>query len=166
MKRQRKKLILFLGEGADDEMFLRCIKNNYSSTYKNVKPLDGHGGSPISIVEDLIKNELFDPKGKQYILMDLDRPKKELNLAKKKIKEYPSIKGVFYSKKCLEEELLKILTPKDVSKNRCKKSQELKTVLKNHCKNAKDYERLFTRKKLNLARINNKWLDSIIRIFE
>lgn len=166
MKRQRKKLILFLGEGADDEMFLRCIKNNYSSTDKNVKPLDGHGGSPISIVKDLIKNELFDPKGKQYILMDLDRPKKELNLAKKKIKEYPSIKGVFYSKKCLEEELLKILIPKNVSKNRCKKSQELKTVLKTHCKNAKDYERLFTRKKLNLARINNKWLDSIIRIFE
>lgn len=98
MRRPRKKLILFLGEGADDEMFLRCVKNNFGSINKNVKPLDGHGGSPISIVEDLIKNELFDPKGKQYILMDSDRPKEELDLAKKKIKEYPSIKSVIYSK--------------------------------------------------------------------
>lgn len=166
MKRPRKKSILFLGEGADDEMFLRCVKNNFGSINKNVKPIDGHGGSPISIVEDLIKNELFDPKGKQYILMDSDRPKEELDLAKEKIKEYPSIKSVIYSKKCLEEELLKILAPNDMGKNSRKKSQELKTVLKKHCKNAKDYERLFTKKKLEQARINNKWLDSIIKIFE
>ena len=47
MKRSRKKSILFLGEGADDEMFLRCIKNNFGSINKNVKIIDGHGGSPI-----------------------------------------------------------------------------------------------------------------------
>ena len=29
-----------------------------------------------------------------------------------------------------------------------------------------DYERLFTKKKLEQARTNNKWLDSIIKIFE
>ena len=84
MKRSRKKSVLFLGEGADDEMFLRCIKNNFGSINKNVKIIDGHGGSPISIVEDLIKNELFDHKGSQYILMDSDRSKEELDLAKKK----------------------------------------------------------------------------------
>lgn len=166
MKRSRKKSILFLGEGADDEMFLRCIKNNFGSINKNVKIIDGHGGSPISIVEDLIKNELFDHKGSQYILMDSDRSKEELDLAKKKIKECSSIKCVVYSKKCLEEELLKILTPSDIGKNSRKKSKELKAVLKNYCKSAKDYERLFDKKRLEKARINNKWLDSIIKIFE
>ena len=98
--------------------------------------------------------------------MDSDRSKEELDLAKKIIKEYPSIKSVIYSKKCLEEELLKILAPNDIGKNGRKKSQELKTVLKKYCKNAKDYERLFTKKKLEQARTNNKWLDSIIKIFE
>lgn len=130
MKRSRKKSILFLGEGADDEMFLRCIKNNFGSINKNVKIIDGHGGSPISIVEDLIKNELFDHKGSQYILMDSDRSKEELDLAKKKIKECSSIKCVVYSKKCLEEELLKILTPSDIGKNSRKKIQRIKNSFK------------------------------------
>ena len=166
MKRPRKKSALFLGEGADEEMFLRCIKNNYRSTNKNIIPIDGHGGSPIDVVKDLIKNELFDPNGKQYILMDHDRSKEEIELAEHEIKKHPSIRVVIYSRKCFDEELLKILRPKDMKKNKSKSSQELKSILRTICKTSKDYERLFTKKVLDQARKNSKWLDSIIKIFE
>lgn len=166
MKRQRKKSALFLGEGADDVMFLKCVKAAFSVSNKNIKLIDGHGGSPVSIVEDLIKNELFDPKGTQYILMDSDRPREELARAKQLLAKHSSIKKVVYSKKCLEEELLKIADPDKTVKNKPKTSQELKTILKKHCKDSKDYERIFTKKKLNEARKNSAWLDSIIKIFE
>lgn len=166
MKRSRRELILFFGEGAAEEAFLKCVRNNFNTSGKNIKIIDGYGGSPISLVEHLVKNELFDPKGVQFILMDHDRHENEINLAKKEIKKHTSIKPVIFSQKCLEEELLKIISPEDSSKFAGKTSRELKDIFKKKCKSMKDYERIFTREALMQGRVNNKWLNSIIGVFE
>lgn len=166
MKRLRKKSALFIGEGSDDAAFLKNIKSIYSSDRKNIKILDGYGGSSVDVVEYLLKNELFDSSGKQFILMDSDRPVDELEKAKVLISKHPSIKTVIFSKKCLEEELLKIICSNDVKKNKTKTSNELKNILESKCKSSKDYGRVFNKEILDKARVGNKWLDSIVKVFE
>lgn len=159
-----KNNTLFAGEGSDDVKFLNHIKTLYMIKGKRIKIVNGTGGSPISVIEKMVKRPEFFDYERKYALLDDDR--EEITEAI----EYAEKVGVniITSETCLEFEQLRLLGVRNKIMNRIKRNSKLakEEFHKYMSGHSYDFDKIFPYDLLDNERQNNAWLDKIIRVFE
>ncbi len=165
--RKAKKTILFYGEGSAEEVFLKHLRKVYArNSGVAVTIRNGQGGTADGIVEKA--SCYFGAFGKRIVLLDNDKPKAEMERARKIGKDYGVL--LIENNPCLERLLLEILSYGKKLGN--KKSQDLKKEFerKHICKKKRcdieEYEKIFPKKVLDAKRKNVAELDRIIKIME
>ena len=152
-KKTIKKTTLFFGEGLLDYLFLRYLKSIYSSEKINITIRRGRGGDAKKIVKDCIK--VFGDFNKRAVLLDNDKPAKEVSEARKIAKEKNIV--AIENTPCLEALFLSILDKDYENKNTkwCKK--EFKKHHKKEIKVFYDFNKIFPKETIEekKERINN-----------
>lgn len=164
-RRTQRNTILVYGEGSDDMAWIKYIKSLFAREKSGIKIDEGGGGSPVEVLEKMMKRREFLEYDKRYALVDSDRP--EIDKARQFAKENRI--DLMISRGCLEFELLSICGASKKVLNRAKiKSENAKVEFKKKCKHTeKDYSKAFPKNKLMAERLKgNEWLDRLISIFE
>ena len=169
----RRRLVkdarLAFGEGGDDSAWLKYIK---TLLYRRdddfiVRVKHGTGGSAIDVVESMMKLDEFDQYAVKYVIFDGDRA--EVCAAVEKAHKNGIVPIV--SKRCLEEELLRIAGKKlKVSSSRGTNidTRLIKEQFISECgkHNEYCYTKHFPLGVLEKKRSGSEWLDQIMKIFE
>ena len=165
IRKKQKRTILFYGEGASENVFLRHLKKNYANdpgikiTIKN-----GNGGSPDVVVRKAINRE--GDFGLRVVVVDSDRP--EI----KKAREIAEEKGIclIENDPCLEALLLRILDIKKLPENKksgfYKREFEKKHICENKRCDIDEYAKIFPKKVLDSRRKEIGELGRIIGFME
>lgn len=168
-RRLVKDTRLAFGEGGDDGAWLKYIKTLLYQRDDDfiVRVKHGTGGSAIDVVESMMKLDEFDQYVVKYVILDGDRA--EVCEAVDKAHKNGIISIV--SKRCLEEELLRIADKKlRVSSRRGTSidTRPIKEQFINECgrHNKYCYDKYFPLEVLKRKRASNEWLDQVMKIFE
>ncbi|HBI17100.1 MAG: hypothetical protein UR60_C0021G0020 [Candidatus Moranbacteria bacterium GW2011_GWF2_34_56] len=166
--KKQKRTILFYGEGADEDVFLRYLNTIYGKHNINlrIKIKNGSGGAPDMVVKKAIN--YYGDFDARVVIIDTDRPKIEIEAARKMAKD----SGVFLieNNPCLEALLLRILNVGKIIKN--KKSEYYKKEFeKGHiCErkrcNVDEYKKIFPKNILDNKRKEIEELNKIIGFME
>jgi len=155
-----KKTVLIVGEGPQEEAFLKHIKGLFDRQNNQViKVESADGGSPRSIIEYVVRKRHVQYDNR-YILMDSDVSPKPSDFS------YAKKNGIiiFFSKpRCLDGMLLKVLSkPIPSTSKKCKKA--LHNLLCGAPTSKSSYEELFSTK--TLSESNCESLVAIIKILK
>ena len=165
IRKKQKRTILFYGEGASENVFLRHLKNIYANdlgikiTIKN-----GNGGSPDMVVRKAINRE--GDFGIRVVIVDSDRPEIE------KAREIAGEKGIHLleNEPCLEALLLRILNIGKFTENKSSKYYKKEFEKKHICENKRcdidEYAKIFLKKVLDSRRKEIGELDRMIGFVE
>lgn len=164
-RRQASKTALLFGEGFDEEMFLKYLKNLYcynSNIAISVKK--GKGGNARSIIMDANRTPgAFD---RIIVVFDNDKPKAEMVEARQEAKN----RGIelVENTPCLEYLLLMILKKRVGDKNSdwCKAEFEAKYIGKKKRGDFNEYAKIFPKKLLDSQRLSIPGLNRLISIME
>ncbi|NTU46722.1 hypothetical protein HGA88_03780 [Candidatus Roizmanbacteria bacterium] len=166
MKRRVKKTILIVGEGKDEEVFLKYLRQAVQcSDEVDITIKQGKGGSPRDIVHVAVKD--FAAYDHKLVMLD-SGPTRQAML---EAKEYAGSSVQFLiNTPCLEALLLSILEKdKDYSNKKeseCKKIFETNYIPKNRRDEFNHYAKHFPLKLLQNRRKVISILDTIMRIVE
>ncbi len=163
-KRKAKKTLLIFGEGFDEEIFLKYLRNIYSYNCNvAISIKKGKGGNPRNIVIDADK--IPGAYDKKLVILDDDKGKKEIMAARQESVNRQI--SLIENKPCLEYLLLSILD--DTTENKAenyKRQFESQYISKNNRGDLKEYAKLFPRRLLELKRKSISELNDIINIME
>lgn len=157
-RRIANKTVLLFGEGLKEEKFLKYLRSLYSfnqNVFVTVKK--GNGGAADKIINNADK--LLGAFDKKIVVLDNDKPKKEMEKARKKAREKSIV--LIENTPCLEYLLLKILDQKPTRIN----SKYCKKYFKKQY-GTNDYFKLFPKKLLDQKRKEIIELDKLISIFK
>lgn len=164
-KRHANKTLLIFGEGFDEEMFLKHLRNLYS--YKNnvaITIKKGKGGDAQSIIIDADKEQgAFD---RRIVVLDNDKSKTEMVKARQEAKKRNI--ELIENTPCLESLLLTILNykPNGKDSNWCKNEFESKYLDKKKRGEPSEYAKLFPKKLLDIKRSKILELNKLVSIME
>lgn len=152
-----------MGEGDCEEAFLRHLRNIYCSDNEGVSVTirNAQGGSPISIVTQVIRFTRLNNYDKKIVLLDTDLAwPAEL---KKTAKDHGIL--MLGSKPCLEGLLLSMLKmPASTSSKDCKRTLQSHTNA--DMTEWRHYESCFSREVVEKARVFLVELDKLLTHFE
>lgn len=172
--RQVRPTALVYCEGAHDAAFINHIKSlyvNVSQTNTRFKVMTGQGGSPDSLVRELLR--IPDDYDRHLVKVDNDRTGSERQLAESLAALSNTQKKVImfcWSTPCLEALLLSIVDSTFNTGRR--QSNTLKQQFENGYipadkrSNRRSYEQHFSRQVLDSARQRIPELDELIKFFE
>lgn len=165
-KRQVNEMFLVFGEGSDDEIFLKHLKNLYHtrSSGIGIKICKGKGGTADGVVIDADKVQ--GAFKKRIVVLDNDKSEKEMTKARQEAKN-KNIE-LIENTPCLEYLFLLILDKKPNGKNSdwCKKKFESDCIDKKKRDESNEYAKIFTKKLLDAQRLKIPELDKLISIME
>lgn len=138
-KKTVKKTTLFFGEGLLDSLFLNYLKSIYTSEKIDITIRRGRGGDAKKIVNDCIK--VFGAFNKRAVLLDNDKPAKEVSEARKTAKENNIV--VIENTPCLEALFLSILDKDYENKSTKWYKKEFKKYHKKEIQSFHDFNKIF-----------------------
>lgn len=165
-KRLTKKTRLIYAEGLHEEVFLKFLHQHFSNKNVPITIKRGKGGSADQLIVEASKT--FGGFTERVVVLDEDKPKKEIEKAVQKSNEL----GIIIVKNfpCLESVLLSILDHSKEYTNKnsawCKKEFQNKHIHEEDRDDLKKYERLFPLRLLVKRRKTLKTLDNLIKIVE
>jgi hypothetical protein len=158
--------ILFYGEGQAEEIFLKHIRKLYGyGTGIVITVRRGKGGAPSEVVRNILRCP--GDYDKKIVMVDNDKSVGEMEEAREIAKE----RGVHLIENtpCLEAFLLNILEGGNL-KNRlssdCKRKFESKYINKEQRMESRRYEKIFTKRLLDIKRKKVENLDRLISLME
>lgn len=165
-KKKQKRTVLFFGEGADENAFLKYIRRLYAHNASvKITIRDGNGGSADMVVKKA--SNFTGDFDHRIAMIDNDKPQKEMTAARKMAKE--SNIDLIECEPCLEGLLLTIIEQRSVSSKtskQCKREFEKKHICENKRCDVDEYARVFPKDVLDDARKRIPELDRIIRFME
>lgn len=165
--KKQKRTILFYGEGASEDVFLRHLRKIYAHNHGiKITIKNGNGGSADIIVKKAINYYgAFDVR---VVLVDNDKPKKEMDAARKLAKK--GVINLIENEPCLEALLLRILNIGKTAENRkseyYKKEFEKKHICEKKRCDIDEYGKIFPKNILDSRRKKIAELDKIIGFME
>lgn len=165
--RAASRTLLMYGEGLEDEIFLKHIRSLYSrDSGVGVKIRNGKGGHPV----DVIINAANEPGDydQKIVILDNDFPEADMRLARQEAEKRNII--LLENTPCLEALLLAILNDgksyADKQSLWCKKEFESKHLDSKKRTDIREYEKLFSKIKLDAVRSKIPELNMIISLME
>ncbi len=170
MCRRVKRTALVSGEGYREYGWLEYLCQLYLAPDKYVRVMDAHGGSPTHQIE-LMRNELYlRDYDEKYALFDTDYNTKKTAGAQERAGKFGIM--TVLSEPSVDYQLVELLTTKRRIIQRAQKSSALakeelaKLCILDGLNDEIDWPIYFSKDLLDTARIDNAWLDSIIKFFE
>lgn len=166
-----RQTALIYCEGAHDAAFINLVKLQYagfSQTGTRFKVMTGQGGSPDSLVREMLR---IPASYDRYLLkVDADRAGSERQLAESLAKESDKSISFCWSVPCLESLLLSMLLPGEIftssQSSLLKQRFEKEYVPTSKRSNRRSYEQHFPKQLLDSARQRVAELDDLICFFE
>ena len=167
--RSVKHARLVYGEGGDDGAWLKYVKKLLYQRNNDfvVKVKNGSGGSPVEVINDMVKLPEFKQYPSKCVVFDGDRAETAAAIERAKQLEI----AVIVSQGCLEEELLIIAGKRSRVASTRRTSLDTRLIKKqfiNECggHNERSYAIHFPEELLDKKRLTNPWLDVVMRLFE
>lgn len=162
-RRAAKTTLLILGEGSNEEFFLKHLRGLYShDTGTNIKIHRGRGGSATQIIIDAIKT--YGAFDKVIVILDNDKPEKEMSKARQLALENKI--DLLENTPCLDAVLLSILNggKSYVAKGSawCKSEFQKSHLSKQKRSESNEYLKLFPKELLEKERSRIQALNSLI----
>ena len=166
-RRAASRTLLMYSEGLEDEIFLKHIRALYSrDSGVGVKIRNGKGGHPA----DVIINAANEPGDydRRIVILDNDFPEADMRLARQEAEKRNIM--LLENTPCLEAVLLAILNDgksyADKQSPWCKKEFESKHLDSKKRTDVREYEKIFSKIKLDGVRPKVPELDKIISLME
>ena len=168
--KRTKKTRYAKSEGPHDYAFCKMLQGYYEPRGQlHVNVQKGHGGSQVDLVKEAIREteELSEDTGK-FLVMDKDRDENEMNEAEDLATQNDF--GILRETPCLEGMLIRVLEPKKRingwTSKQLKDYFEENYIPRDKRTRPEAYKRLFSKEKLDEARLRVKELDDLIKLFE